>query len=81
LLFVVHFDALALKQNVQATIAKPPSLVGQLAQPFAQNDIISLLLLLLEDRPVQLCQFARPTLAEAVPIHDIGNSSALHIRR
>ena len=78
---MVHFDAFALKQNVQATIAKPPSLVGQLAQPFAQNDIICLLLLILEDKPMQLCQLARPTLAETVPIQDIDNSTALHIRR
>ena len=59
-------------------IAKPAAPICQFSQPLSERSVATVLLLVLEDRPVQVRQLTRPTLAEAVPIHRI---PPLHVRR
>ena len=75
---VVHFKAFAGQQDAQTAIPEPASFIRQFAQPLAQGFIALILFLILEDRPVQISQFTRPTLRQAVPVH---HSPALYIRR
>lgn len=78
---MVHLEPLPGQQDAQPAIAKPATLVRQLAQPPAQGFIAPILLLVLEDGPVQVHQLACPTLAEPVPVHHVPHGPSLHIGR
>ncbi|MEM9592066.1 MAG: hypothetical protein AAF967_12105, partial [Pseudomonadota bacterium] len=65
----------------QTPVAEPTTFIRQIAQPLAQSRIILVLFLILENRPVQIGQFTRPTLGQAMPIHHVRHGPALHVRR
>ena len=78
-LLVVHVKSLSSKQDAQTAIPEPASFIRQFAQPLTQRIIAPILLSILKDRPVQISQLARPTLRQAVPIHHVRHSPALHV--
>ncbi|MEM9851211.1 MAG: hypothetical protein AAF761_04350 [Pseudomonadota bacterium] len=74
---MAHVDAFAAKEDAQATTATPLPRVGLRAQPFAGSDIVSLLLLILEDN---LCDAANaPARRSLRPRRSITSATALRV--
>lgn len=78
---MIGVASLPREQDAETAIAEPPTLSGQLAQPRPQRLVAADFLLVLERRPIQTRQAARPTLAYRMVLHRLDHRAALHVGR